>query len=721
MLDSSRYDDGISFNVKEFNIIAFLVSSCCFGLELLRMHNSMCKQGFYRTAKQVFSSTISNEHTANLIAESLIRSTTRSLQIAESLISKVNPCITHHVLSNPRIPSSSCLHFFEFLRTNQSITPQKPDLESHIVIVLRLFGAKKFAEAKNILSAAVADENLRCPFSEVASLVSESCAEPTVKIKFFDMLFRVYADNGKFDEGLEVFEYMVNNKFEIDERSCMVYLVALKKCNRFGSLYDFFQKMVECNVVITVYSMTLVMDGLCKRKEVEKARKLMHDLVGRGVKPNAYTFNTLIDAYVKKSNHEGVKDILASMEKAGVKFNVATYTLRINWQAKYFGIKNAVKVFEEMSAKGVEADIRVYTLMISLYCKKGDIKTAFALFDELVEKGVEPNAHTYNSLIYGVCKMGNVDAAKVLLIEMQRKGINLNRVIFNTLMDGYCKQGMIDEVLKLQAIMEKKGFDPDVYVYTMIANCLCKLNRHEEAKRELFSMVEKGVAPNVYSYTTLIDIYSKEGNLVEATRTLHEMEKNGEKPSIVTYNALIHGYCRNGKMKEANQLRRKLEVKGLLLDSYTYTSLVQGECIAGDIDVALKLFREMQTKNITPDMIPYTLVLWAASMLLKLSLEISDERSLQRKTALDLIDITRWQYEPGMSCMPWRGESVHHIPSEATPYQAQTTKGDARLLQIAWPEKPQSYILEPITGSRLLMYSKHRGCRRPTPCPEPCC
>ncbi|KAL0347173.1 UNVERIFIED_CONTAM: Pentatricopeptide repeat-containing protein [Sesamum calycinum] len=507
----------------------------------------MSSQKFYGAVKQVFSSNFasrSNEETANLISKALIGCTSKSLHISPALVSNLNSRITHLVLSNPRIPASSCLRFFNFLQSNQSIVPQKPDFEAHITLILRLFGVRRFAEAKKILNAAVVGENIRRPVSELASVVGGNSVEPKIKTKFFDMLFRVYGDNRKFEEGLEVFEYMVKNEFVIDERSCMVYLVAFRKSNQFESLYRFFQRMVECNVVITVYSMTLVIDGLCKRKEVEKARILMDDLVSRGVKPNVYTFNTLINAYVKKSDCRGVEEILAAVQKAGVEFNAATYTLLIEWRARHGNIEDAEKLFERMHEKGVVADIHAYTSMISLFSKLGDVKKAFALFDELVEKGLEPNVHTYGSLVYGVCKAGNMDAAEMLLNEMQSKGIDMNRVVFNTVMDGYCKQGMIDEAWRLQGVMARKGLKADVYVYNIIANGLCKLKRHEEAKRLLFAMVDKGVALNTVAYTTLIDIYSKEGlskegRSDEAFKLYEEMKEAGFTPDDSVYSSLV--------------------------------------------------------------------------------------------------------------------------------------------------------------------------------------
>ncbi|OWM74644.1 hypothetical protein CDL15_Pgr005224 [Punica granatum] len=54
-------------------------------------------------------------------------------------------------------------------------------------------------------------------------------------VKLCDLLFQVYADNKMFDEAVGVYDFMESRGFEIDERSCMVCLLALK---RFGTLED---------------------------------------------------------------------------------------------------------------------------------------------------------------------------------------------------------------------------------------------------------------------------------------------------------------------------------------------------------------------------------------------------------------------------------------------------------------------------------------------------
>ncbi|EPS66258.1 hypothetical protein M569_08518 [Genlisea aurea] len=562
-------------------------------------------QRFHNVVKQFSVSKSDDGIIADLISKSLSTTTKSLLHRIPS--SDLNPAVIRRVISNPEVPVSSCLSFFRYLQTTARL-PQKPDFRTHVTLALRLFAVRRFAEAKNVLSAAVA-ANLRCSsVPEIDSYVCEAGADHRTRSDFFDMLFRVYTDGEKFGEALAAFHHMASHDLAIDERSCMVHLIELKRNSLHDSLLEFFQRMVESNVEIRVQAMTLAVQILCKKNQITRARNLMDDLMNtKGTKPNIYTYNSFIEAYMNRSDAEGVGEILAAVANSGIDFNVATYTLLIKWYQKIGKTGYAQKLFDEMREKGLDPDIHVYTSMISLHSRRRDIKTAFALFDESVEKGLKPTVYTYGALIHGACKTGNMEAAELVLAEMRTAGVDLNRVVLNTLIYGYCNRGKIDEAWRLHGLMEAKGFEPDVYAYHAIAAALCRSDRRDEARALLFSVFEeKGIPLNAHSYTTLIDAYGKDGNFVEAKKLFRDMAEAGEKPAAATFNALIDGYCKKGKIKEAHTLRSEMKGRGLIPDVFTYTSLIHGECIVGKTDNAVNLFREMQEEGIPPSDVTYT-------------------------------------------------------------------------------------------------------------------
>ncbi|KAA8550346.1 hypothetical protein F0562_002030 [Nyssa sinensis] len=220
--------------------------------------------------------------------------------------------------------------------------------------------------------------------------------------------------------------------------------------------------MVESGIDVSVFSLTVVVDGLCKCGEIKTARELVEEMVGRGIKPNIITCNTLVDACAKRWNFGEVDKILVLLEREGVDFNVETYKF-----------------------------------LIDGFSSSGKIEEAERIVSEMHDKSFKVDAH----LLHFNYRW----AAKEFVDEMQSKGIELDQVIFDTLIDGYCKKGMIDEAYGLLVVMEKKGFIADASMYDTIASGLCKSGQIDEAKWMLNVMVKRGVIPDMLSFTPLLD------------------------------------------------------------------------------------------------------------------------------------------------------------------------------------------------------------------------
>ncbi|KAJ8620400.1 hypothetical protein MRB53_028929 [Persea americana] len=190
----------------------------------------------------------------------------------------------------------------------------------------------------------------------------QNCSQgPEISAKVLDMLFTIYSDVKVFDLASETFDFMKSNGWEIDDS-------------------------------VLVYSMTIIVGGLCKKGEVKRARELVVEMSERGIKPNAVTYTILIDG-------------LSGLGR----------------------VEKAEKLFEQMSPGWSKQDFPVWTKqgilfhtsIIDASCRVGNMKRAFALFDECIDRGIDPNALTYGALINGLFKSGQVEAAKILLNGMQ--------------------------------------------------------------------------------------------------------------------------------------------------------------------------------------------------------------------------------------------------------------------------------------------------------------
>ena len=110
--------------------------------------------------------------------------------------------------------------------------------------------------------------------------------------------------------------------------------------------------MVESGIEVSVYSLSVVVDGLCWSGEVKRGRELVEEMIGRGIKPNVVTFNVMLNACAKRWNFEELELVLLLMEKEGVAFSDHTYKVLIDGFTSSGKIDEAKKLVLEMHDKG---------------------------------------------------------------------------------------------------------------------------------------------------------------------------------------------------------------------------------------------------------------------------------------------------------------------------------------------------------------------------------
>ncbi|KAK1562941.1 hypothetical protein Q3G72_019597 [Acer saccharum] len=257
----------------------------------------MSTQKFKRSLSTIHPPINPHQQTASNIARVLSHSGIQHLKNSPLILSTLNSHAVQLIFSNPTLPLRSCLDFFNFLRQNPL---NKPDLVTHLTLISRLYNVRQFTDIQFVLNCTANDVNLRTPISNIVSLVDNGTDDPIFVEKLCEMLFLVYADNGMFEEAIGVFDYMEKSGFKIHQWCCKVLLLALKRCGKTDMCYSFFRRMVGADVDITVHSMTIVIDGLCKRGEVERAKDLMEEMVTKGIEPNVVTYNTLINGFCIK-------------------------------------------------------------------------------------------------------------------------------------------------------------------------------------------------------------------------------------------------------------------------------------------------------------------------------------------------------------------------------------------------------------------------------------
>lgn len=187
-----------------------------------------------------------------------------------------------------------------------------------------------------------------------------------------------------------------------------------------------------------------VVQGLCRIKDVDGARKLLLEMTKDGPPPGNAVFNFVINGYSKAGDMEDAIEIMKLMESRGLKPDVFTYTVIMSGYAKGGQMEEACNILSEAKKKHAKLTPVAYHTLISSFCKLEEFDKALELLHEMKDYGVQPTADEYNKLIQSLClKALDWETSEKLLKEMKDSGLHLNGIT----------RGLIRAVKELQ--MEK--------------------------------------------------------------------------------------------------------------------------------------------------------------------------------------------------------------------------------------------------------------------------
>ncbi|CAI9786609.1 unnamed protein product [Fraxinus pennsylvanica] len=170
-----------------------------------------------------------------------------------------------------------------------------------------------------------------------------------------------------------------------------------------------------------------VIRKLCWIEDVERAKRLLHEMIDVGPPPGNAIFNTVISGLAKVGDMDEAMKIMRLMESRGLKPDVYTYSVVMSGYAKGSAMEEACKIFEEAKKKHSKLSPVTYHTLIRGFCKLEQYDVAVNLLQEMKDYGVHPNHDEYNKLIKSLClKALDWETAEKLREEMKENDLTLN-------------------------------------------------------------------------------------------------------------------------------------------------------------------------------------------------------------------------------------------------------------------------------------------------------
>ncbi|KAB2621996.1 pentatricopeptide repeat-containing protein [Pyrus ussuriensis x Pyrus communis] len=308
------------------------------------------------------------------------------------------------------------------------------------------------------------------------------------------------------------------------------------------------------------------------------------------LEPNLQTYNVLIKISCKKKQFEKAKRLLNWMWEKGLEPDVFSYGTLINGHAKGGKLSDALDVFlrkgDSVSANEIwerlVKDSEVYPNVI----------TNNVVVNEFIKqcwKGVLPDVVVHNAMLNGLCIAGNTKE----LWEV-REACVADTTTYGVLVHGLCKngEGILDEAARLvgkkigmalnmwhQAL--DKGFEPNVTMHNIVIHGLCSAGKAEDALQFYFQMGRWNCFPNLVTYNTLMEGFHKIRDCEKASEVWAHLLKDGLRPDTITYNVTLKGFCSCSRISNAIRFLEKALHLGILPASITWYILVRAVLSTG--------------------------------------------------------------------------------------------------------------------------------------------
>ncbi|KAI3783061.1 hypothetical protein L2E82_13123 [Cichorium intybus] len=137
----------------------------------------------------------------------------------------------------------------------------------------------------------------------------------------------------------------------------------------------------------------------------------------KNCEPNVHTYTVLIDGTCEEKKMDKVRKLLDVMEAKGIVGD---------------NIHKALTLLDKMMKMKLSPSVVTYNLLINGQCKHSHVDNAYQLICLTKENGVVPNEWTYSPPMEALCRRGSVKEAHFLLKE---NGIKVNEVIYTTLIN----------------------------------------------------------------------------------------------------------------------------------------------------------------------------------------------------------------------------------------------------------------------------------------------
>ncbi|KAJ4963785.1 hypothetical protein NE237_023724 [Protea cynaroides] len=299
-------------------------------------------------------------------------------------------------------------------------------------------------------------------------------------------------------------DLMDQNGFPPDQSSVDIIVRSLCSVGREDHAVELIKELSLKNSPPDSFTYNFLIRHLSKIRVLSTVYGLIEDLQNSvNLKPDLVTYTILIDSVCRSKNLREATRLLGVLHESGFKPDCFLYNTIMKGYCILDSGNEVMGVYKKMMEDGVEPDLVTYNTLIYGLSKGGRVNEARKFLGIMAEMGHFPDAITYTSLMNGMCRKGDALGALQLLEEMEQKGCNPNSCTYNTLLHGLGKSRFLDKGWELYEMMKLSGMKLETASYATFVRSLCRADRIAEAYGVFDYAVESKSLTDAAAYSAL--------------------------------------------------------------------------------------------------------------------------------------------------------------------------------------------------------------------------
>jgi len=414
-------------------------------------------------------------------------------------------------------------------------------------------------------------------------------------------LIRAAGRERDVQKALMLLEELEHSPMSVDNTAYNCVLEVCVACNDRLAAEGLLRRMEAAGQVDVIsyntYLKILLSEGL--REEVAKVLK---DMQGRGLKPNAVTYNSLVKDVVARQDLQGAWRLIDEMENEGIRPDAFTCSILMKGVKHTSCPEDVDRIITLIERAQVTPDEVLVNCLLDACVRLRNVQRLTQVLEQFKATGVVPSLHACATLIRAYGHARRLDRAWALWRELtEDRKVSPSEEVFASMVDACLANGDLDGAVSVFREMKQAlpDFSRGAVVFSALVKA-CVQRKLAKLATEVYEEIKDVCTCSKVTYNTLIDALVRQGEMDRATDLFRDMSLKAVTPDLITYSTLIKGHCVRGDLEQGLQLLGLMQRRSIAPDAILFNSILDGCAHKQMCSLTEMVIKDMESAGIAP-------------------------------------------------------------------------------------------------------------------------